>query len=44
VDKIFYNFCPRHRKLRGEMPAMRQEIREHVWSVVEVLGYRSTVP
>jgi hypothetical protein len=44
VDKTFYNFCRRHRGLKGETPAMRQGITDHVWSVVEVLGYRSTSP
>lgn len=24
VDKTFYNFCRRHRGLKGETPAMRQ--------------------
>jgi transposase-like protein/IS1 family transposase len=44
VDKTFYNFCRRHRGLRGETPAMRQGITDHVWSVAEVLGYRSASP
>jgi IS1 family transposase len=44
VDKTFYNFCRKHRGLKGETPAMRQGITDHVWSVAEVLGYRSTVP
>lgn len=42
VDKTFYNFCRKHRGLRGETPAMRQGITDHVWSVAGVLGYRST--
>jgi len=44
VDKTFYNFCRRHRGQRGERPAMRQGITDHVWSVAEVLGYRSAAP
>jgi hypothetical protein len=44
VDKTFYNFCRRHRGLKGETPAMRQGITDHVWSVAEVLGYRSASP
>ncbi|MCA1849795.1 MAG: hypothetical protein LC672_01760 [Acidobacteria bacterium] len=44
VDKTFYNFCRRHRGLKGETPAMRQGITNHVWSVAEVLRYRSAVP
>jgi transposase-like protein len=44
VDKTFYNFCRKHRGLRGETPAMRQGITDHVWSVAEVLGYRSAAP
>jgi transposase-like protein len=44
VDKTFYNFCRQHRGLKGETPAMRQGITNHVWSVAEVLRYRSAVP
>ncbi len=44
VDKTFYNFCRKHRGLKGETPAMRQGITNHVWSVAEVLRYRSLVP
>jgi transposase-like protein len=44
VDKTFYNFCRKHRGLKGETPAMRQGITDHVWSVAEVLGYRSAGP
>ena len=44
VDKTFYNFCRKHRGLKGETPAMRQGITNHVWSVAEVLRYRSAVP
>ncbi len=44
VDKTFYNFCRRHRGLKGETPAKRQGITDHVWSVAEVLGYRSAAP
>jgi hypothetical protein len=44
VDKTFYNFCRQHRGLKGETPAMRQGITDHVWSVAEVLGYRSAAP
>jgi transposase-like protein len=44
VDKSFYNFCRTHRGLLGETPAMRQGITDHVWSVAEVLRYRSAVP
>jgi hypothetical protein len=44
VDKTFYNFCRKHRGLNGETPAMRQGITDHVWSVGEVLDYRSAAP
>jgi hypothetical protein len=44
VDKTFYNFCRKHRGLKGETPAMRQGITDHVWTVAEVLGYRSAAP
>jgi hypothetical protein len=44
VDKTFYNFCRKHRGLQGERPAMRQGLTDHVWSVAEVLGYRSAAP
>jgi len=44
LDKTFYNFCRKHRGLKGETPAMRQGITNHVWSVAEVLGYRSASP
>lgn len=44
VDKTFYNFCRRHRGLKGQTPAMRQGIADHVWSVAEVLSYRSADP
>ena len=44
VDKTFYNCCRQHRGLRGETPAMRQGITDHVWSVAEVLGYRGAAP
>jgi hypothetical protein len=44
VDKTFYNFCRQHRGLKGETPAMRQGITDHVWTVAEVLGYRSAAP
>lgn len=44
VDKTFYNFCRRHRGLRGETPAMRHGLTDHVWSVAEVLGYRGGAP
>ena len=44
VDKTFYNFCRKHRGLKGETPAMRQGITDHVWSVAEVLGYRGPAP
>lgn len=44
VDKTFYNFCRKHRGLKGETPAMRQGITDHVWTVAEVLGYRSASP
>jgi len=30
--------------LKGETPAMRHGLTDHVWSVAEVLGYRSAVP
>jgi hypothetical protein len=41
VDKTCYNFCRQHRGLKGETPARRQGITDHVWSVAEVLSYRS---
>jgi transposase-like protein len=44
VDKTFYNFCRQHRGLKGETPAMRHGLTDHVWSVAEVLGYRSAAP
>jgi len=44
VDKTFYNFCRKHRGLKGETPAMRHGLTDHVWSVAEVLGYRSASP
>ncbi len=44
VDKTFYNFCRKHRGLKGETPAMRHGITDHVWSVAEVLSYRSAAP
>lgn len=44
VDKTFYNFCRQHRGLKGETPAMRQGITDHVWGIDEVLSYRSAVP
>jgi hypothetical protein len=44
VDKTFYNFCRKHRGLKGETPAMRQGITDHVWTVAEVLGYRNAAP
>ena len=44
VDKTFYNFCRKHRGLKGQTPAMRQGIADHIWSVAEVLGYRSASP
>ena len=34
----------KHRGLKGETPAMRQGLTDHVWSVAEVLGYRSAAP
>jgi IS1 family transposase len=44
VDKTFYNFCRKHRGLKGETPAMRQGLTDHVWTVAEVLRYRSAAP
>jgi transposase-like protein len=44
LDKTFYNFCRTHRGLKGETPAMRQGIADHVWRIDEVLRYRSGVP
>jgi transposase-like protein len=44
VDKTVYNFCRKHRGLKGATPAMRQGITDHVWRMDEVLRYRSTVP
>ena len=44
VDKTVYNFCRRHRGLKGETPAMRQGITDHIWSMAEVLRYRSAAP
>ena len=43
VDKIFYNFCRKHRGLKGETPAMRQGIADHVWRIDEVLRYRGVL-
>lgn len=44
VGQTFYNFCRKHRGLKGETPAMRQGVTAHVWSVAEVLAYRSAAP
>lgn len=44
VDKTVYNFCRKHRGLKGETPAMRQGITDHVWSIAEMLRYRSAIP
>jgi IS1 family transposase/transposase-like protein len=44
VDKTVYNFCRKHRGLKGATPAMRQGLTDHVWSMAEVLRYRSAVP
>ena len=44
VDKTIYNFCRKHRGLKGETPAIRQGITDHVWSMAEVLRYRSADP
>ena len=44
VDKTFYNFCRQHRGLKGETPAMRQGLTDHVWRIAEVLSYRSAPP
>ena len=44
VDKTLYNFCRQHRGLLGETPAMRHGLTDHVWTVAEVLRYRSAVP
>lgn len=44
VDKTFYNFCRKHRGLKGATPAMRHGLTDHVWSIAEVLGYRSASP
>jgi hypothetical protein len=44
VDETVYNFCRKHRGLKGKTPGMRQGITDHVWSVAEVLRYRSAVP
>jgi hypothetical protein len=44
VDKTFYNFCRKHRGLKGETPAMRQGLTDHVWLIAEVLSYRSAPP
>jgi IS1 family transposase len=43
VDKTVYNFCRKHRGLKGETPAMRHGITDHVWRIDEVLRYRSAV-
>ncbi len=44
LDKVFYNFCRKHRGLKGETPAQRQGISDHVWSIAEVLRYRAADP
>lgn len=44
VDRTFYNFCRKHRGLKGETPAIRQGITDHIWSMAEVLRYRSAAP
>jgi hypothetical protein len=44
VDKTFYNFCRKHRGLKGETPAMRQGLTDHVWVIAEVLSYRGALP
>jgi hypothetical protein len=44
VYKTFYNFCRQHRELKGETPAMRHGLTDHIWPVAEVLGYRSAAP
>lgn len=44
VYKTFYNFCRKHRGLKGETPSMRHGLTDHVWTVAEVLGYRSAAP
>lgn len=41
VDKTFYNFCQRHRGLKGKTPAMQQGLTDHVWAIAEVLRYRA---
>lgn len=40
VGKTFYNFCRRHRQLRGKAPATRQSITHHVRTAVKMLSYR----
>jgi hypothetical protein len=44
VDKTFYNFCRKYRGLKGETPAMRHGITDHVWTAAKVPGYRSVSP
>ncbi len=44
VDKTFYNISRKHRGLKGETPAMRQGLTDHVWMIAEVLCYRSAPP
>jgi len=44
AEKTSYNFCRRRRRLKGETPAMRQGLTDHVCPVAEVSGYRGTAP
>ena len=44
LDKVFYNFCRRHRGLKGQTPAQRHGVSDHVWSIAEVLRYRPADP
>jgi hypothetical protein len=32
-----YNYCRKHRSLKGETPAMAHGLENHVWSVQEML-------
>lgn len=44
LDKTCYNFCRKHRGLKGATPAMRQGLTDHVWSIAEVMRYRGADP
>jgi IS1 family transposase len=44
LDKVFYNFCRKHRGLKWQTPAQRHGISDHLWSIAEVLRYRAADP